>query len=847
VAASAGGSGATGVCRRAGRWRALALAVLLLAPGSAAAQAGPAAAQAGPAAAQAGSAAAQAGSAAARAGSSGPRFSGPFAVTADEVEYDAQRDVYIARGHVEIKQKDRTLQAGRVLFSEKTHLGVASGNVVVTQAGDTLRSDFLEFNVDNLQGVVFHGRLVSDSSLFEMSGQEVRKTGDQTYVFTKGKFTTCRCPKPNARNPWSITAGKANLEVEGYARAKNATFQVLDVPVLWAPYLVLPLKRERQTGFLFPEIAVTSRDGFVGGLPFFWAPRDDVGLTLTPEYLTKRGFKPKGELEYVFGERGRADLYGTWVDDQEVSSNKSTRFDAQRWAFRGQQIQELPLGSWFAAQGIDVSDNNVPIDFRDFYTYRPDRYLNSDALAGTRFGPEHAFEMELAALVSNDMQNPTDQDRDKTMLQRLPQVGLDAFDGPVPGIPGLVATTDVQFVDFQSLGHPGNRTRSLQVGNLFYDTGADGVPDGQERNGAGIPVAYDANHDNGITEGDGHFEEGEPLADRGGRLVAHPRVAYPIRLANLVDVTPEIGWYGTFYETQLAGFDSRNLATARVDVSTRMEGRITLPFGIGGALHFIEPHVTWLAMTGAGQNNNPLFVPETAVPQDRLRQLEVDNQLLDPSDRLHELNSLIFGLGNRFLSLGNGRLLGEFELSSEYRFLQAEWGPLVLQGEVRLPRGWWLRSHLTYQLGQYQVGDGLLDFGWSNPAGHFLGFRYRYIRNIPHVFEAFQGENERWNSFDPGFQHVNQLGAFGRFQVNRQWALTYGGAFSFENVLSLTNQFGIEYVSRCKCWAVRLEFDDDRVGGFQWHLNYRLLGLGDDREHPFRSRGARRFDAIQGL
>lgn len=83
--------------------------------------------------------------------------------------------------------------------------------------------------------------------------------------------------------------------------------------------------------------------------------------------------------------------------------------------------------------------------------------------------------------------------------------------------------------------------------------------------------------------------------------------------------------------------------------------------------------------------------------------------------------------------------------------------------------------------------------------------------------------------------------------MTKQWAATYSGNFSFENALSLTNQFGVEYLSRCKCWAIRLEVDNDRVRGFSWGFNYRILGLGDDRERPFQGNAGRRFDDIRGL
>src|SRR5690606_35181318 len=188
------------------------------------------------------------------------------------------------------------------------------------------------------------------------------------------------------------------------------------------------------------------------------------------------------------------------------------------------------------------------------------------------------------------------------------------------------------------------------------------------------PPPPDIHSDNNRTENNGRFDEGEPLADRGHRIVARPRLAYPFRLARVFEVTPEVGWYGTFYDTERIGTDARNLFTGRLDLRSRLRGDLHLPWGMGRAGHWIEPHVSWVVLQGDDDRHNPLLIPNTAVPQDRLRQLAVDNLLLDPSDRLDDVNSLVFGVAQRFLRGRMGGLVAELDLSSEYRFEDQEFG-----------------------------------------------------------------------------------------------------------------------------------------------------------------------------
>ena len=49
----------------------------------------------------------------------------------------------------------------------------------------------------------------------------------------------------------------------------------------------------------------------------------------------------------------------------------------------------------------------------------------------------------------------------------------------------------------------------------------------------------------------------------------------------------------------------------------------------------------------------------------------------------------------------------------------------------------------------------------------------------------------------------------------------------------LTNRGGIEYISRCKCWAIRAIVAEDRSRGVEFALQYALIGLGDDTVRPF--------------
>jgi hypothetical protein len=268
--------------------------------------------------------------------------------------------------------------------------------------------------------VLFDARL-DGSSQFRMSGAEIAKTGQQTYHFEKGRFTTCRCPD-GGREPWEIKADRADLEIGGYGTARNTSFEVLGVPVAWLPWMLYPLKTERQTGLLFPLLSVGSIQGFSAALPFFWAARENVNVLITPGWSVKRG--PPSKAAAVRPAKVQRERAGAYHHDTEIDASASEPFGRDRWATWGEQDAFLPAEVRAKTQFVFASDNQYPSDYRDLGDYRNDRFLQSTAFAGRDFGADGRFALLAAADYAGDLQSPDDLDRDKYLLQRLPQLSF---------------------------------------------------------------------------------------------------------------------------------------------------------------------------------------------------------------------------------------------------------------------------------------------------------------------------------------------------------------------------------------------------------------------------------------
>lgn len=756
----------------------------------------------------------------------------PVELTADALDYDAEQELYVARGDVELRQGERTLRADWLAFNRRTGIGVANGNVELREGDEVLRADFVQFDVDDVEGLVRNGEIDSPAGQFRAAGEEIRKTGKRSYSFRRGVFTTCRCPK-GEREPWQIRAREAELDVGGYGTVRDARFDVLGVPVLWLPWMIVPLRTERQTGFLLPEVSVGSRRGFEVGTPFFWAVRDNLNATLTPYYSIRRGFKGDALLEYVLGQESSGDLFGSFAYDQEVRpGSQNEPFDRERWSALGRQDLMLPAELRFRSDFRFVSDNDYPVDFQELRNHRADRWLQSWASLARSIGGSGRLLAGGSARYANDMQSPDDVDRDTTVLNRLPELSLAALPGGLEPIPWLQPSFDASYVWYHATDRPD------QQDDGFLDTGLDGVFDPREGDqGPGPPAPGDAHLDNSPLggEGDGVFQEGEPLTNDGQRFRLNPRLAAPFTLAGALELYPEVGWSETLYATREQAFAHRGLFTGRVDLRTRLRR------SFGDLTHAIEPMLGYAYVSPESQSSNPLLEPGTAVPQERIRNLDLDALTRDSADRIPRANRVTWGALQRLRLLGEGEkavaaeltLLGSYELDDE------DFGWIVADGSLEPARFGATRFHVGYDPDKTQLAEGFFEWRWRHEAGHQVGLGYRYLRDIPKVFEDWR-RGERFDNFD-AFEHIEQTFVELRVQATQRWLLGYRTAFSFEREVFLQNAGLVEYLSRCGCWAAGLELSSDRASGVDVRVIYRLVGLGD------KLAASPLLDALEGL
>ncbi|WP_245632119.1 LPS-assembly protein LptD [Edaphobacter aggregans] len=205
-------------------------------------------------------------------------------VEADHIDYDAETGDLNASGHLKVTggENNESISASHGTMNLKTETGRffdVSGSVGLRSSG--LKAAGRRPVYDNGQPFLFEGKVVV-------------KTGPKEYDVYGGSVTSCQLPHPD----WQLFAGKFSV-TEEKATARNTVFRVMDIPLVYLPYVSHPVGDEqRQTGFMIPVIGQSSTKGLVLGEQIYVVLGRSTDMTVGAEYFSKRGWQQSATLRY---------------------------------------------------------------------------------------------------------------------------------------------------------------------------------------------------------------------------------------------------------------------------------------------------------------------------------------------------------------------------------------------------------------------------------------------------------------------------------------------------------------------------------------------------------------------
>ncbi len=250
----------------------------------------------------------------------------PVVFQADEVQYDDQLALTVAKGHVEISQGGEVLLADTVSYNQRTDTITASGHVSLLEStGEVTFADFMELR-DSMNNVFAQNvrRLLADRS--RLAANAARRVNGNRFELRRGIYSPCDLCKndPSAPPAWQFKAREITDDKElKLIEFRDAVLEVDGIPVFYTPYLSEPDPSvKRASGFLTPTLGNSNTNGFHVAIPYFWVIDSDKDLTLAPRFTTRAGELLAAQYRQRFS-NGMLDAIGS-VNYSNVGSGSNT-------------------------------------------------------------------------------------------------------------------------------------------------------------------------------------------------------------------------------------------------------------------------------------------------------------------------------------------------------------------------------------------------------------------------------------------------------------------------------------------------------------------------------------------
>ncbi|MGY0505978.1 LPS-assembly protein LptD [Luteimonas sp. e5] len=224
----------------------------------------------------------------------------------DNITFDSEAGTYVAEGSVRFQDSGMRITAER-----------ASGN----QNEDSHRLENLRYQLTDRRG---------------NGGADLIEVRDDVGSLHGASYSTC----PPSQPQWKLVANRIDFDTdEGFAVARNATFRVGRIPVLYMPWFKFPIDERRQTGLLMPSISNSGRNGFYYKQPIYFNLAPNYDLTLSPRIMTKRGPALGSEFRYLLP-AGAGEFNAFWMPDDKLRDRSRSYFSyngyqnlSQNWQF----------------------------------------------------------------------------------------------------------------------------------------------------------------------------------------------------------------------------------------------------------------------------------------------------------------------------------------------------------------------------------------------------------------------------------------------------------------------------------------------------------------------------------
>ena len=613
----------------------------------------------------------------------------PVLVNADNYAGDTEAHTMELSGHVHVIYSEQSISCDHAIIRDSASEIEASGHLVIDSPTAHIEGERASLNYKTNLGVIEKGFVVSGQIMLE--GERILKVGPNEYIAENGNYTACTtCPPA-----WGFRAKKIDAQLGGYARLKSVLFEVLNFPIIWLPYLIVPLKSDRQSGFLIPRISIapstTDSKGLQIGISesYFWAIDRSQDATFTISSNPANGIQGAVDYRYILSDTSHGNLGMGAIHDKLFNGDLPRLYpkidpakepygpalseNFTRWYLRYEHHFELP----------DNFTQNTKINLLSDFLYPTDNPDDFPNIAGeraleNRFTLSKNTELSHASFDTSYYINLLKSDPlnggagsimsgNSDAVHRAPEIRYSTVNTRI-GSSRLLFHNDINYVHFarQDLAYDDLILKDLSCKTKDCNDSSRGK---DPKTGV-------------LNSGTGQFDPARDILRTGDRFDLHPEVSYPFQIGKFLDIVPAVSFRYMQYnfdvspdspkqavpisqDPTVVGYDthpSRSYFVESLSARTRL-GSVWgtdpgNPYEVRYK-HEFEPEIRISSLSGMNETQSPFLNSNEHTPEFLADQPITDSDIFDPlnsrslqfdyNDRISRRNIITGVLTNKII------------------------------------------------------------------------------------------------------------------------------------------------------------------------------------------------------
>jgi lipopolysaccharide assembly outer membrane protein LptD (OstA) len=260
--------------------------------------------------------------------------------SSDSLIFDLSTDKLYLFNNAEMKYKDLQLSSGIIIFDKESQIleaiGIphdSSGVTVTTQlplmkqGNDKYEGSKLSYSFKTSRGTISMG--YSDADVGYYMGEKIKKVTPDVMFIQNGIYTTST---DRVDPEYYFYSPKMKLIPKDKIIAQSAFLYIEGVPVFWIPFVILPNRTGRSSGFLVPSYGTDANYGlYLANAGYFWAINDYIDLALKTTVFTKGRFDFLSRFRYAKKYNYDGTIEGGYSMINKGESTDADKVNSDQW------------------------------------------------------------------------------------------------------------------------------------------------------------------------------------------------------------------------------------------------------------------------------------------------------------------------------------------------------------------------------------------------------------------------------------------------------------------------------------------------------------------------------------